>query len=354
MLGEIEARGFRNLAPLVWSPGAGFHLIVGSNGAGKTNLLEAIYAVATTRSFRTSRIGDCVTHDQAGFYLRAEITKPRRVSLAFAVAGTDRRRSLNDKRAALGAYLEAQPVIPWTAAEGALISGPPEVRRRFLDRGVVARRGATIELLARHRQALGAKRQLLLTGGNGLHAWNEVLASAAAELTAQRARFCHRLQQALSVVLEASGMDLPSISLRYRPSLRRGLEGAEAVALEMAALEARERRERRVLRGPHRDDVEILWDGRLARTVASAGERKALGLTLVAAQGRVLAELGRMPLYLLDDADTELDAERLAGVFRSFDRDAQMIVTSNRPQVFEPVKVDRRWYCRNGQLLEHD
>ena len=184
MLGEIEARGFRNLAPLTWAPGPGRQLVLGPNGAGKTSLLEAVYAVATTRSFRTARLGECVAHGAPGFELRAEISEPHRASLAFRVNGGERSRQLNEKQSPLADYLEVQPVIPWTAAEGALISGAPEIRRRFLDRGVVAQRGASIVLLARHRRALTAKRQVLLTGGRGLRAWTEVLAPAAAELTA--------------------------------------------------------------------------------------------------------------------------------------------------------------------------
>lgn len=350
MLGEIEARGFRNLAPLAWSPGGGVHLVLGANGAGKTSLLEAIYAVATTRSFRTNRLTDCVAHEADSFHLRAEVTAPQRTSLAFQVRGRERQRSMNEKRAPLANYLGALPVIPWTAAEGALISGPPEMRRRFLDRGVVAQRSASIKILARHRQALNAKRQLLLTGGRGLAAWNEVLAEAAAELTRLRSRYCAQLTEALVTVLGQSGMGLPAIGLRYRPSLEAGLEGAGAVAAELAALTSRERRERRPLRGPHRDDIEILWDGHTARVVASAGERKALGLALVAAQGLVLREAGRQPLFLLDDADTELDAERLAGVFRGFGEVEQMIATSNRPHVFERVAINQRWRCTDGHL----
>ena len=122
------------------------------------------------------------------------------------------------------------------------------------------------------------------------------------------------------------------------------------MAEELVALEGRERRERKVLRGPHRDDLQILWGAHPARQVASAGERKALGLALVAAHGRVLRDAGRDPLFLLDDADTELDAERLAGVFRAFDQDAQMILTSNRPEVFEGVVLERRWRCRSGVM----
>jgi DNA replication and repair protein RecF len=69
MLVQLTARGFRNLEPLTWQPEGGSHLLLGGNGAGKTSLLEAVYAVATTRSFRASQIADCVRHGSSSFHL---------------------------------------------------------------------------------------------------------------------------------------------------------------------------------------------------------------------------------------------------------------------------------------------
>ena len=84
--------------------------------------------------------------------------------------------------------------------------------------------------------------------------------------------------------------------------------------------------------------------------MASAGERKAIGLALVAAHGEVIAGVGREPVYLLDDADTELDRDRLAALWAAFDAARQLFVTSNRPQVWDGIGIDRRWRCGAGSL----
>ncbi|MGH9363537.1 MAG: DNA replication/repair protein RecF, partial [Thermoanaerobaculia bacterium] len=73
MLVQLAARGFRNLEPLAWEPAPGSHLLLGGNGAGKTSLLEAAYALATTRSFRTPRLADCVRHGETAFHLAGEV-----------------------------------------------------------------------------------------------------------------------------------------------------------------------------------------------------------------------------------------------------------------------------------------
>ncbi|MEE8526008.1 MAG: hypothetical protein V3T72_18885, partial [Thermoanaerobaculia bacterium] len=92
-------------------------------------------------------------------------------------------------------------------------------------------------------------------------------------------------------------------------------------------------------------------DGHEIRRVASAGERKALGLALLAAQGRILETAGRAPIYLLDDADSELDSGRLESLWRVFGCCDQLFVTSRRPPIWETVTVDHRWQLTAGRVI---
>ncbi len=118
------------------------------------------------------------------------------------------------------------------------------------------------------------------------------------------------------------------------------------------AASKRERLLQQPILGPHRDDLSIRWDGYELRRVASAGERKALGLALLAAHGRILADVGRDPVYLLDDADTELDQDRLTALWGMFSSAGQLFATSNRPEVWKRIRVDHPWRCEAGSLLE--
>ena len=177
-----------------------------------------------------------------------------------------------------------------------------------------------------------------------------MLAPAAAELIALRAAYAEGLARALTEVLDRSGLGFPPIELRYRPSPPAGLAGAAAIAEELAAVHRRERRMQQPLVGPQRDDLEVRWDGREVRRVASAGERKALGLALLAAQGRILEEMDRVPIYLLDDADTELDRRRLESLWRVFGACGQLFLTSNRPAVWESVSIAHRWRLSDGRI----
>jgi len=351
LLVHLEAHGFRNLEPLSLVLGGGAHLILGDNGAGKTSFLEAIYLLATTRSFRTSQIADCYRHGTSRFHLRGEVEGRSRVRLELRWEDGTRDRTLNDRRTPLAEHLAALPVICWTAGDAEILTGSPAERRRFLDRGVVGLRPAAISVISRYRQALQEKRQLLLGAGPDLDAWNRVIAAAAAELIRLRAAYTVRIEQALAQVLEECRLGIPPIDLRYRSSPRCGSDAA-AIYAELAAAADQERQLRQPILGPHRDDLLIRWDGHEVRRVASAGERKALGLALLAAHGRTLTAAGSAPIYLLDDADTELDGNRLQSLWRVFATASQLLVTSNRPHVWEAIDLNHRWRCQAGGLFE--
>lgn len=350
MLSILAASHFRNLEPLKWGPGPGSHLLLGGNGAGKTSVLEAIYGVATTRSFRTSRLEDCLQHGARSFHLEAEVETDWRATLEIRWAEGKRTRSLNGKTSSLVEHLGVLPLVAWTRAEAEVLVGAPRARRRFMDRGVVGSRASALEVLNRHREALTHKRQLLLQGGEGLEVWNHLLAGAAAELIRLRHAYVERLRETLVTVVEQSGLPFPPIEARYRPSPSNGLEGADAIQENLERIQDRERRRQLPLVGPHRDELEILWGGHDIRRVASAGERKALSLLLLAAHGRALEAVGTRPVYLLDDADTELAPQTHAAVWNVFREAEQVIATSNRPQVWLTLDVGKAWEMDRGRM----
>ena len=351
MLNHLTVRDFRNLEPLCWQPGAGSHLLLGGNGAGKTSLLEAVYVLATTRSFRAAQIGDCARHGAGSFHIQGEVETDHRSTLEVGWMEGQRVRVLNGKVTPLAEHLSVLPVVAWTAAaEAEVLVGAPKARRRFMDRGMVGIRPAALEVLGRYREALRQKRGLLLSDGAGIEIWNEMLSATAADVIAQRHRYVELLKVQLARVVEVSGLPFPPIELHYRPSPANGLEGAELIADALDRIADRERRRQMPLLGPHRDELEILWGGHEIRRVASAGERKSLSLMLLAAHGQVMEEAGRSPLYLLDDMDAELAPPTVAAVWGVFRGASQLFATSNRPQVWLTLDMGTLWEMERGFL----
>ena len=349
MLAQLSCRSFRNLTDSDWDLQPGCHLLLGANGAGKTSLLEAIYLLATTRSFRTSRLEDCVGWGGERFHLRVEFESAERAFLEVGWEPNGRYRAINGGSAPLVFHLGVQPTVSWTAADHEILSGQPAHRRRFLDQGVVGLKPAALAVLARYRRALSQKRQLLSVGGRGMDTWNEVLAGAITELVGLRQHYVELLRVALSQTVAETEVVLPSIDVRYRPSID-ATGGAEQVLTRLAEAGAREREEKRALLGPHRDELEVLWGDRPVRRVASAGERKLVGLVLTIARGRLLEEARRPPIYLLDDADAELDRERLEALWPLLAGAPQVFVSSNRPVAWEGISGATRWSVEGGEV----
>jgi DNA replication and repair protein RecF len=361
LLSHLTAREFRNLAPLAWQPAAGGHLLTGGNGAGKSSVMEAIYVLATTRSFRTAQLGDCRRHGARGFWLTGEVSAGRRAALQLSWTSEGLKRSVNGKTASLAEHLAVLPVVVWTTADADLWTGSPQLRRRQMDRGVLGVRPAALEVISRYRKALAQKRQLLQdrVSGERMAVWNGVLAAAAAELIRWRADYVRRLSAALAETLADSGLDLPAIELVYRPSPPRSktspaeelpTPSPAAIEEQLARALREELRRRQPLVGPHRDDLAVRWQGHILRKVASAGERKALGMLTAAAHGRVLAARDRRPIYLLDDADAELARPTLHAVWKAFANVGQLFASSNRPEVWEGIEVGQRWQLSKGVL----
>jgi len=350
LLSHLSLLNFRNLEPLKWGPGPGTHLLLGGNGAGKTSLLEAVYVLTTTRSFRAARLEDCVRHNSGGFQLEGEVETDHRSNLEVRWIEGKRIRLLNGRTAPLAEHLAALPIVAWTHAEAEVLVGVPKARRRFMDRGLVGIRPPALDLINRYREALRQKRELLLRGGPGIEVWNELLAATAAEVIRLRHAYVERLRELLGGVLAESGLTFPAIDVRYRPSPAVGLDGEAAIAAALERAADRERARQVPLLGPQRDELEILWGGHDIRRVASAGERKALSLLLLAAHGRVLETSGRRPLYLLDDADAELAPATHAAVWNVFRKVHQIFATSNRPQVWLTLEVGKAWEMDKGKM----
>lgn len=361
MLERLEASGFRNWTSLEWDLEPGSHLLLGGTGAGKTSVLEAVYLAATTRSFRASHLSECCqspliagSGHQAGpaaprFQVRVEV---RSVSRSWLEVGWDRQsgswRLENGSRLSLIEHLSVLPVVLFSAVEGTMLVGEREKRRRFLDRGVVAREPKKLDLLKRYREALRQKRFLLLRGQSGLDSWNQIFASAAHDVVSEREDYLAALQLELNRHAKRLGR-FQGVEVSYEPSPRVAHD-LDAFLAFLHDKRSEERQRAAPLFGPHRDHFEVRWQGVELRRRASAGERKAIGILLLAAQAAVLEGRGRRPLVLLDDGDAELDQKTLADLWTLLTEMPQLLVTSNRPDVWHGLAVDHRWEVSAGTL----
>lgn len=354
VLRRLRLTGFRALEATDWRPTAGWNLIHGPNGSGKSSLLEAIYLAATGKSFRTPTLAECCAHGAQSFLVRAEVGREGSWELGLAYAAEGRRLTVQGKPSLVAEHLALLPVVAWSEAERDLVAGPTAARRRFLDRAALLLRPPRLAEHAELHRAMAQKRHLLAARTRDadaeLAAWNELLAPLVARRAAERADLVLRLEAAARTLLAEHRSDLPSLRLLYQPSPGNALAGAAAVAEALANAAKGERDRGQPLVGPQRDRVEILLESSATRRSPSAGERKVLVLSLLAALARLLAASGRTPLVLLDDLDAELDRERLGLAVALFGAAPQTVATSSRPEAFEGLAPGTRWSLSKGRL----
>jgi DNA replication and repair protein RecF len=233
LLKRLATENFRNLVadPVEFHPQA--NIVVGRNGQGKTNLLEAIYFLATTKSFRTTRVGSVFRHDMPSVFVSGVLHRDgldRTLSVGLETGEAKKRvLMINGEKVTLPAYLHALSVFAYSSARLDAIRGTPEDRRRFLDRGIASVQPAYVEQLSRYTRVLKQRNALLAEIAQQkqavatLDAWDNELMVAAAAVHRTRAAYVVDLADVFREVVAKHGYHVTNVELRYKPSLTEDL-----------------------------------------------------------------------------------------------------------------------------------
>lgn len=319
---EVAIRDVRNLAAVDVELAPGLNVVHGDNGHGKTSLLEALYLAASSRSFRTAKLGEVVRHGATAASVRVRVVErgpagpTERIHTA-GIAGSRVTVRIDGQRPpSLAAYATRTPVVVFHPEELTLSTGPATQRRRLLDRLVLYRDPLGADALARYGQALRARQDLLRRGvraGSALEAYEALCATEGARVTQARRDAIEALGPPLAHAFEriaAPGLELVAA---YAAG---GSEDADTSLRELAAGRERDAHRASAGFGPHRDDLSLRLGGHAARVVGSQGQHRALVLALKAAESAVVARAtGLVPILLLDDVSSELDESRTAALF---------------------------------------
>jgi DNA replication and repair protein RecF len=332
---RLRLRDFRTYASADVAVGEGMTVVHGRNGAGKTNLLEALYFGCTGRSCRTSNEREVVRFNAAT--TRVEVGGRDRdgeheLSVGFTPGEAKRMRA---DGVAVERLLDvaARPLVSVFLPDRLeLVKGPPALRRSHLDQVVAALWPARRATRRAYRQALAQRNALLARVRAGhssraaLATWDAELARHGIALRDDRARAVDLLSerfvaQALELGLAGAG------ELRYRP--RSKAADAAGLAAELAERVDADLDRGFTGHGPHRDDVALLRDARELRVYGSQGEQRLALLALLLAEREALAdERGVRPLLLLDDVMSELDADRRTLLVERLAAGGQSVVTT--------------------------
>ncbi|MCK6572305.1 DNA replication/repair protein RecF [Myxococcota bacterium] len=352
-LREIGWTGFRNLETCAIELDGGFNVFEGDNGQGKTNLLEAVYWLATLRPLRATRLQELIRFGERRCAVTGRIVLDGLEHRLEARIEEGERQCLRELKACRPAeYFGALAVVLFTPDDVGLVRGPPGDRRRYLDRAVFTGRPAHLADVLAYQRALAARNELLRTSEDvALHAsFEAALAGPARRLLTARATYLERLTPFFVDAFRGiTGLEAPP-GLSYRPSLAPGAE--DALAEQWAAERERDRERGFTGKGPHADDFGLALGERSARLYASQGQQRALVLALKIAEIRLLeAFFGLTPVLLLDDVSSELDAERNARLFELLHGfRGQVLITTTEARHVQTPDAAREFRVEAGRV----
>lgn len=351
LLESLEVENFRNLRGKMFF-GKGLNIIFGENGQGKTNWLEAIYTLATTKSFKTAKLHDAINFHENLAWIRGSVQQSAEIrrTIQVTLQNNSKTLSINGKKETVHRYLGELYTILFNADELEIIRGTPEHRRKFLDAGIVGIYPPFVQTLADYNRVIKQKNALLQTAQNEefslektaemLEIWNEQLIALATRIHKARVRYVERLQQALELKL----FEREEISIRYVSSLEGKGDLSDYANLLAERLKLRVQAELSAgyaLLGTHRDEMEILFDGRDLRAYGSSGQQRSALLLLQLANLNVyFSQHNEYPLFLLDDVDAELDYKRIGQLLEFLSDKTQTFVTTSKESFVEKFGKD--------------
>jgi len=402
-LAHLRLRDFRNYARLDTDFAPGFHLLLGDNAQGKTNILEAVYLLATLRSFRGVGGAQMIRHGQKGYFAGGTVVGGSipSLSLAFSMGGEGRGEtamisqtqnpspqpasrlggereasiltshggheikmywSVRERKLALDGrpvkkladYLGVLRTVVFCTEDLQLVKGAARARRRFLDLLLAQTRPGYLPLLQRYMRAVRARNALLKhrsTDEGALDGFSQELVKLGEEIIRARRELAPKFSPLARLAYRRISNDAEELRLEYQPSVKKDF------AVELAQSRNRERTYRSTLVGPHRDDLQLLLNEKSAAQFGSEGQKRTLAIALKMAQAEYLTGLhGSAPILLIDDVMGELDLKRRSGFLPLLEQarrtGGQVFMTATEENWPKELGTDlQRWEVVRGSLV---
>ena len=353
-LAQLKLRDFRNYARLDASFSPGLHVLIGDNAQGKTNVLEAIYLLATLRSFRGVGSAQMIRHGQKGYFVGAKVVGQGEHDLKMYWSAAERKVSLDGQSIRkLAEYFGALRAVVFCTEDLLLIKGSARIRRRFLDLLLAQTHPIYLPTLQRYAQALRSRNALLkqrMFDEPSLDSFTRELVELGNQLMTYRRELVPRISPLARLAYRRISNDAEELRLDYQPSVK------EDFAVELARGRQRDLTFRATLIGPHRDEINLLLNDKLASKFASEGQKRTLALALKMAQAEYLTGIhGTPPILLIDDVMGELDVKRRSGFLPLLDRAhharSQVFMTCTEENWPRELGRDlQRWEVKTGSL----
>jgi len=353
-LAHLRLRDFRNYARLDVDFAPGFHLLLGDNAQGKTNILEAVYLMATLRSFRGVGGAQMIRHGAKGYFVGGNVVGQGEHEIKMYWSARERKLALDGQPVKkLADYLGTLRTVVFCTEDLQLIKGPARARRRFLDLLLAQTQPGYLPLLQRYMHSVRARNALLkqrTLDETALASFSQELVKLGNEIIRARRELVPKFSPLARLAYRRISNDAEELRIEYSPSVKTDF------AVELAHSRAREKSFRATLVGPHRDDLQLLLNEKSAGQFGSEGQKRTLAIALKMAQAEYLAGIhGSAPILLIDDVMGELDVKRRSGILPLLEQarktSGQVFMTCTEENWPSELGKDlQRWEVRAGTL----
>lgn len=361
---------FRNIDKFSCELVNGVNIFYGNNAQGKTNVLEGIYLFAGGKSFRHAKERDMICFEKENARISISyVTAQRQNNMEMRLARGVKKQMLKNgvKILKTSEFIGNFKAVLFFPDHLGIVKNEPSVRRTFLDSAISQISPAYLASLIEYGKILEQRNALLknyMSYGTSFDMTfailSEKLSSAAARITAVRARYLERLSEIVDICLNDMTGSAEHVSFEYITSI------SACVVEKLFDISENEKRYRSAfskniekekilgvtLSGPHKDDFEIKLNGHAAKLFCSQGQQRSIALAMKLAEGEIAREKsGEMPVFLFDDVLSELDAERKNYILSKL-ADRQVIITSCAESDFDRFIANaaqsQKIYVENG------
>lgn len=353
-LSQLRLRDFRNYGRLDLEFAPGFHLLLGNNAQGKTNILEAIYLLATLRSFRGVASAQMVRHGRTGFFVGGKAEQAGTHEIKVYWSPGERSLTVDGRPVRkLSEFFGVFRAVVFCSEDIQLVKGPASRRRRYIDLLLSQTHPAYLPVLQRYTRAVRSRNALLksrVIDPAALDAFTQEMVLAGNELIRYRRKLLPQISPIACEAYRRITHAAETLWIDYAPSVR------EDFLLELRKMDARERATRMTLIGPHRDELVLKLDDKSVAQFGSEGQKRSVVIALKMAQAEYLTHLhGTPPVLLIDDIMGELDIARRSGFLPLLRRihEAQSQVFMTCTEENWPTELGRdlqRWEVKGGKV----
>lgn len=364
VLNDIQLIRYRNYEHLSLATNHQVNLFIGANAQGKTNLLEAIYVLALTKSHRTNKDKELIAWDADYAEIEGGIERELgRLRLQVKLSQHGKRASINGlEQRRLSQYIGSLNAVMFAPEDLEIVKGSPAVRRRFLDVELGQVYPTYLYHLTQFQKVLTQRNNALKQGSAidqvMMEIWDEQLAEFGTKIIRKRQQFIDQLQIWAEEIHAGITNHQEQLRIIYKPSLDCDPGAEEPVLInqfmiKLSQIRDQELRRGTTLVGPHRDDLQFLINGRDAQTFGSQGQQRTVGLSVKLAEIELIQqEIGEYPLLLLDDVLSELDQNRQNQLITTFQSKVQTFITTTSIENIRLHDLDdvAIYHVDNGQV----